>query len=65
MSAVFFSLTVIAMVAVLGALVLGVFSMAKGGEFARKYGNKLMQARVWLQGAALVLFAIALMTVKK
>ena len=48
-----------AMAAVLGVLVLGVFSMAKGGEFNKKYGNRLMQARVILQGVALALLALA------
>lgn len=33
--------------------------MAKGGEFNKKHGNKLMQARVLLQGVALGLFFIA------
>ena len=47
---------VAAMIAAVGALLLGVFSMAKGGEFNRKYGNKLMRARVALQGLAILLF---------
>jgi xanthine/uracil permease len=46
------------MVAALGALLLGVVSMAKGGEFNRKYGNKLMRARVALQGLAILLFIL-------
>jgi xanthine/uracil permease len=45
-----------AMIAAVGALLLGVFSMARGGEFNRKYGNKLMRARVILQGLAILLF---------
>ena len=52
-------LAVIAMVLVVVALFLGLFSMIKGGEFNKKYGNKLMQARVILQGIALGLIAIA------
>lgn len=44
--------------AVFGVLLIGVVSMLKGGAFNRKYGNKLMQLRVALQGAALVLLAI-------
>ncbi len=47
-----------AMVAALGALLIGVVSMAKGGEFNRKYGNKLMRARVALQGLAILLFIV-------
>lgn len=49
----------LAMMSVLAVLGLGIFSMAKGGEFNKKYGNKLMQARVILQGIAVVLLALA------
>ncbi len=44
---------------VLGVLVIGLFSMVKGGEFNEKYGNRLMQARVTLQGVALAMLALA------
>lgn len=47
-----------AMLATLGALGIGLFSMVKGGEFNKKHGNKMMQWRVILQGAAVVLIAI-------
>ena len=50
---VFFAL---AMLATLGALAFGVFSMAKGADPKRQ--NKIMQSRVLLQGLALVLFAL-------
>ncbi|HRQ61840.1 MAG TPA: twin transmembrane helix small protein [Alphaproteobacteria bacterium] len=50
------SLSLLAVVAVMG---LGVFAMAKGGEFNKKYGNKLMRLRVMLQGVALALLAVA------
>lgn len=49
----------IAMLSVLIVMVLGIISMVKGGEFNKKYGNKIMQARVILQGAALGLIALA------
>ena len=52
---------IIAMVLVLLSLVAGMVSMIKGGEFNKKYGNKLMQARVTLQGLALAFFALAVM----
>ncbi|MCK6418196.1 MAG: twin transmembrane helix small protein [Alphaproteobacteria bacterium] len=52
----------LAMLAVLGVLVLGLLSMAKGGELSRRYGNRLMQARVMLQGLALLLFVLAYLT---
>ena len=52
-------LIVVALLSVIAVLGLGVFSMIKGGEFNEKYGNKLMQARVILQGVAIALLAIA------
>ena len=57
----FFILMLLAMLAVLATLALGVISMIKGGEFNEKYGNRLMRARVTLQGAALLLFVLAIM----
>lgn len=49
----------IAMLLVLLSLVVGIIGMVKGGEFNKKYGNKLMQARVWMQGLALAMFVLA------
>ncbi len=62
MSRFFFILMVIAMVLVLLSLVVGMGAMIKGGEFNKKYGNKMMRLRVTLQGVALALFALAVMT---
>ena len=59
MSNLFFILMGLAMLAVLASLALGIGAMARGGEAGRKYSNKMMQARVMLQGAALVFFALA------
>lgn len=59
MNAFLLILAGIAMLAVLVVMVLGIVSMVKGGEFNKKYGNKLMQYRVYLQGAALGLLALA------
>lgn len=50
------------MLAVLVSLSIGLFSMARGGEFNQKYGNKLMRLRVILQGIALLLFAAVMMS---
>lgn len=58
MESLFPVVIVAAMVAALGALLIGVVSMAKGGEFNRKYGNRLMRARVALQGLAILLFIV-------
>ena len=46
----------IAMAAVLGVLLMGIYSMGRGGEFNRKYGNLLMRWRIILQ-----LVAVAVM----
>ena len=51
----------IAMLVTLGVLFSGLITMARGGEFNRKHGNKLMRWRVIAQGVALLLFAIAIM----
>ncbi len=64
MSTAFFILMSIAMAAVLVVLILGIVSMAKGGEFNRKYGNKLMQARVMCQGLAIAFFLLAILAGK-
>ena len=39
----------------------GIFSMARGGEFNRKYGNVLMRWRVGLQGCALLLLILVML----
>lgn len=53
---------IIAMLLTLAVLATGMVSMIKGGEFNAKYGNKLMRARVIMQGIALAFFALAIMT---
>ncbi|PPR61517.1 MAG: hypothetical protein CFH10_01140 [Alphaproteobacteria bacterium MarineAlpha4_Bin2] len=60
MSGFFAPLLIIAMLATLGVLFFGIFTMARGGDFNKKYGNKIMRSRVILQGLAL-LFIILLM----
>ena len=55
---VFVVLMLLAATAVLGVLVVGIVGMLKGGEFNKKYGNKLMRARVMLQGLTLLFFAL-------
>lgn len=49
------ALVVVALVATLAVLLAGVVTMAKGGAFNRKWGNKLMRARVATQGLAILL----------
>lgn len=54
-------LLVIALIAVVLSLIVGVIGMAKGGDFNAKYGNLLMRARVISQGAAIVLLIIMML----
>jgi hypothetical protein len=58
MSTVLPILIVIAMIATLGVLALGLISMVRGGSFNAKYSNKFMRARVILQFAAIMLLAL-------
>jgi hypothetical protein len=49
---------------VVGVLFVGLFSMAKGGEFNRRYANVLMRWRVGLQAATVTLFVIYLFLIR-
>ena len=62
MSNFFFVLMLIAMLAVVASLTLGLIVMTKGGETNKKYGNRLMQARITLQGIAILLFILAVLS---
>jgi hypothetical protein len=48
----------VSLFAVVAVLLTGVAAMAVGGEFNRKYSNKLMQLRVITQGTALAMLAL-------
>jgi hypothetical protein len=55
-------LLIVALVAcfvVLGVLLFGVGSFAKGGEFNRKYANKIMRLRLLAQAVAVALILLA------
>ena len=54
-----------AMMGALGVCLVGVIAMARGGDFNKKYANKLMRARIVLQMLALVVFAILMLSVGK
>jgi hypothetical protein len=56
------TLLIIAMFATLAVLIVGLAGFFHGGEFNRKYGNKLMQARVALQAIAVLLLLIVLLS---
>lgn len=63
MSILFIAL-LLAMFATLGVLMVGLVGMARGGEFNRKYGNKLMRWRILLQGLAVILLALLVLVGK-
>jgi len=46
------------LIALLAVLVGGLVLMGVGGEKNKKYGNRLMVARVWLQGLSLVVLVL-------
>jgi hypothetical protein len=56
------TLLLLAMFATLAALVIGLAGFFHGGEFNRKYGNKLMQARVALQAVAVIILLMLLVS---
>ena len=58
-------LVIVALVATLGALALGLFSMVRGGEFNTKHSNKFMRARVFLQLGAVALLGLLFLFSKK
>lgn len=60
MSTIVFTLAIVALLATLGVLFAGLLGMARGGEFNRKYGNKLMRWRVAIQGSAVLLLLLAM-----
>lgn len=50
-----FLLAAFTCLAVLGVLVVGVAGFARGGEFNKKYANKIMRLRLLLQFVAVLL----------
>ena len=52
---------IVALVATLVVLLAGVGAMLRGGEFNRKYGNKLMRLRVAMQALAVALLLILIL----
>ena len=60
MTTLFNILMVLALLAVLGALGGGLYSMARGGDYNKKNANKFMRWRVILQGVALLILAVGL-----
>ena len=61
MASFLFTLTIIGLAATLITLLVGVFSMARAGEFNKRYSNKLMRLRVMAQGFTVVVFVLYLL----
>ncbi len=58
MSVALYFLIPLAALGVVVVLVTGIGGFARGGNFNKKYGNKLMQARVALQFLAVILLLL-------
>lgn len=61
MNAFFAVCMAVAVLLTLGTLFVGLFAMARGGEFNKNNANKIMRIRIYCQGAALLFFALAMM----
>ncbi|MGN7871580.1 twin transmembrane helix small protein [Paracoccus sp. 22332] len=53
-----FYVIALAMLAVLGILATGIGGFAKGGEWNRKHGNRMMRWRIIAQAVAVVLIML-------
>lgn len=60
MSSVFSILLVVMLLATVGALGFGLFTLMKGGEFSRAHSNQAMRWRILLQACALIIFFLLL-----
>ena len=56
----YYILIPISLLAVLAVLGTGIYAMFKGGDFNKKYSNKLMRLRITLQFIAIVIIMSAL-----
>ncbi|MEL6572316.1 MAG: twin transmembrane helix small protein [Pseudomonadota bacterium] len=53
-----FWIVIVAVLIVLGILMLGIGSFGKGGDFNRKYANKIMRWRIGAQFVAVLLILL-------
>jgi len=53
-------LIIAAVAATVLVVTVGLIGMARGGEFNKKYGNKLMRLRLVMQAVAVLLLLVAL-----
>ena len=61
MSYALFIAAVVACIIVLLVLIAGIVSFARGGEFNRKYSNKIMRLRIVTQAIAVALILAAVL----
>jgi hypothetical protein len=61
MNGVFAYLIPIALALVSATLALGIYSLFRGGDFARSWSNKLMRLRVLLQFCAILVLVAAML----
>ena len=65
MDSVLFFLIPIGLAATLIILGIGIYSLARGGAFAKEHSNKLMRMRVAAQAATIALMALFLLLIGK
>ena len=65
MSSIFLILVIVTCLVVLIILMFGIGSFAKGGNFGRKYSNKLMRWRIIAQAVAVLLIIVFVYFEKK
>ncbi|WP_295216457.1 twin transmembrane helix small protein [Brevundimonas sp. C43] len=58
---IFDILIILAILAVTITLGFGLYSLFRGGEYARSHSNKLMRLRVGLQAVAVILLVVGMM----
>ena len=62
MNIIFLFLTGIFLIGTLVTMLLGAFSMGRGGNFNQKYGNLLMRSRTVCQGGTIVCLLLMFFT---
>ena len=62
MKTFFLILTVVCLIGTLVTMLLGAFSMGRGGDFNQKYGNLLMRARTICQGGTIACLLLMFLT---
>lgn len=58
MSVVLYAILALALLAVVATLAMGFYALFRGGEFGRKWSNKLMRMRVGFQLIAIIVLAV-------